>query len=81
MKKLSLEKYYVTSLERLVEQANQDTDAASIFFLGDCIKRADGAVIIVKGHDEAVKAHKLLSDHGLNTAGKPVVGKNRKKQP
>lgn len=65
-----------SDLQSLFNQANQDTDAASIWFLHSGPPdrdKADGAVIIVKGAEATLKAYNLLCNHGLLTPGKPVT--------
>lgn len=74
MAKLNLKKYIGANLDNLVSQANQDSDPASIFFLGDGIKAAEGAVIIVKGNVVANKAYNVLCSHKMITPGKKVAG-------
>jgi hypothetical protein len=73
MKTIFLKKYKGLSLRNLVADANQDTDAASVFCLREHPDQTEGAIIIVKGHNEANKAYTLLCQHGLITPGKPVV--------
>ena len=81
--------YKVPSLSRMLREANQDSDAASFYWLHDdhrcrnwkdtldLVTRgelsADGAIIIIKGPVAARAAWSFLCKEGLCTPGKPVI--------
>lgn len=64
-------------LRDLFEQANQDSDAASGWWLCQSChtppEERDGLIVIIKGSEAALKAYSLLCNHGLLTPGKPIT--------
>jgi hypothetical protein len=60
-------------MAELIAMANADSDAVSIFILGEDFKECAGALVVVRGGSSARHLYKLLVGSGLLTRDKMVM--------
>lgn len=65
-------RHNLPTIGKLIAKANRDTDAASVFILGNNLDDCQGALIIIKGNTETLQARLGLARDRLLTLGKPV---------
>lgn len=71
--KINTREYNIPNLKRILDDANKDTDPASVLFFGTNGKEdAEFAVIIVKGNTETKLVAHMLETMKLYTPGKPI---------
>jgi hypothetical protein len=72
MTKIDITRHDIPAIEELIDGANEDSDAVSIYVLGDTLEDNQGAVLIIKGAVAFNLVRNFCVRQELLTPGKPV---------